>query len=316
MKAVVLDTDDRFRLTDIDEPTPGPGEVAIRVQYAGIQWGDVLVRGGHFPVPRPFVPGFEAAGHIIALGEGVDEDRLGQQVTALTSGGAYAEVVVAPAALSFDTFGVDLRTAAGCGWAAPTAYDLINTVGRVCPGESVLIHAAAGGVGSLAAQVARTAGAGRIVGVVKDARRAAYAARFGYDQLITRGEFTDAPAQELFDVILDPVGGPIRETNLRRLAPHGRLVIYGNLATFDPVALSANDLLMSGKSALTYNSNLLSQTHPDRLAESAREALQLAAAGRIRPDVTAEYEMADLGEAVQHLADGATHGKSILRIAA
>ncbi|MGO4421222.1 zinc-binding alcohol dehydrogenase family protein, partial [Streptomyces sp. MCAF7] len=206
--------------------------------------------------------------------------------------------MVAPAALAFDTFGTDLRTAAGCGWAAPTAYDLINTVGRVRPGESVLIHAAAGGVGSLAAQVARTAGAGRIVGVVKGAQRAAYAARFGYDQLITREEFTDAPDQELFDVILDPVGGPVRETNLRRLAPHGRLAIYGNLATFEPVALSANDLLLSGKSALTYNSNLLSQTHPDRLAESAREALQLVAAGRIRPDVTAEYEMADLAEAV------------------
>ncbi|MEU5023254.1 quinone oxidoreductase family protein [Streptomyces milbemycinicus] len=316
MKAVVLDTDDRFRLTDIDQPTPGPGEVAIRVRYAGIQWGDVLVRGGHLPVPRPFVPGFEAAGHIVAVGEGVDEDRLGQQVTALTSAGAYAEVVVAPAALSFDTFGVDLRTAAGCGWAAPTAYDLINTVGRVRPGESVLIHAAAGGVGSLAAQIAGTAGAGRIVGVVKDAQRAAYAAQFGYDQLITREEFTDAPDQELFDVILDPVGGPIRETSLRRLAPHGRLAIYGNLATFEPVALSANDLLMSGKSALSYNSNLLSRTHPDHLAESAREALQLVAAGRIRPDVTAEYEMADLAEAVQRLADGATHGKSILRIAA
>ncbi|KAK1182037.1 zinc-binding dehydrogenase [Streptomyces sp. NBS 14/10] len=326
MKAVVLDTDDRFHLIDIDQPAPGPGEVAIRVQYAGIQWGDVLLRGGHFPVPRPFVPGFEAAGHIVAVGEGVADDRLGQQVTALTSGGAYAEVVVAPAALTFDTFGTDLRTAAGCGWAAPTAYDLINTVGRVRPGESVLIHAAAGGVGSLAAQVARTAGAGRIVGVVKDAQRASYAAQFGYDQLITREEFTqeftdapdapDAPDQELFDLILDPVGGPVRETNLRRLAPHGRLAIYGNLATFEPVALSANDLLMSGKSALTYNSNLLSQTHPDRLAESAREALQLVAAGRIRPDVTAEYEMADLAEAVQRLADGATHGKSVLRIAA
>src|SRR5690349_25163164 len=101
MKAVVLDADDQFRLGDIDAPMPGVGEVAIGVQYAGIQWGDVLVRNGHFPVPRPFVPGFEAAGRIIAVGEGVDESRIGRQVIALTSAGAYAEVVTAPAALTF-----------------------------------------------------------------------------------------------------------------------------------------------------------------------------------------------------------------------
>lgn len=315
MKAVVLDTDDQFRLTDIDEPTPGAGEVAISVQYAGIQWGDVLVHKGHFPVPRPFVPGFEAAGHIIAVGEGVDENRIGRQVTALTSAGAYAEVAVASAALTFDATGVDPRIAAGFGWATPTAYDLINTVTRVRPGESVLIHAAAGGVGSLAAQFARAAGAGRIVGV-SDADRAAYAAQFGYDLLIPRAEFMEAPTEELFDVILDPIGGPVRLANLKRLAPHGRLAIYGNIATFEPVELDANDLLMNGKSALTYNSNLLSRTHPDRLAESAHRALRLVAAGQIRPDITAEYELTDLGKAIQDLADGRTRGKSIVRIAA
>src|SRR5689334_22202840 len=77
MKAVILDTDDRFRLTDLDEPVPGPGEVAVAVAYAGVQYGDVLVHNGHFPVPRPFVPGFEAAGRVIAVGDGVDPARVG-----------------------------------------------------------------------------------------------------------------------------------------------------------------------------------------------------------------------------------------------
>jgi NADPH:quinone reductase len=314
MRAVVLGTDDQFRLTDLDQPAPGPGQVAIRVSYAGIQYGDVLVRDGHFPAPRPFIPGFEAAGRIIAVGDGVDQARIGTQVTALTSAGAHAEVVIAAAALTFEATGIDPRVAAGFGWGAPTAYDLINTLTRVQPGESVLIHAAAGGVGTLAAQFARTAGAGQVVGVAGNAGRASYAARFGYDQVLAREEFPGALADKHFDVILDPVGGPTRHASLDRLAPHGRLAVYGNIATFEPVQVSANDLLMQGKSLLSYNSSLLSQTHPDRLADSARRALRLLADGQVRIDITAEYEPADLGTAIQRLADGTTPGKSILRI--
>ncbi|MFF2194834.1 zinc-binding alcohol dehydrogenase family protein [Streptomyces sp. NPDC058157] len=319
MKAVVLDTDDRFRLTDRERPVPGPGQVAIAVRYAGIQWGDVLVRRGHFPVPRPFVPGFEAAGQVVGVGPGVDGSLLGRTVTALTGGGAFAEVVLASAALTFDAQGLDARTAAAFGWATPTAYDLVHTVTRVRPGERVLIHAAAGGVGTMAAQFARAAGAGRIVGVVGDAGRAAYAARFGYDRLITRAEFADAadgPAdEEPFDVVLDPVGGPTRAASLRLLAPHGRLAVYGALAGGAPVTLDSGELLRGGRSVLSYNGDLLSRTHPERLADSARRALRAVAEGQVRPDITAEFGMAGLEEALERLAAGGTHGKSVLRIA-
>ncbi|KRV50302.1 oxidoreductase [Wenjunlia vitaminophila] len=316
MKAAVLDTDDHYRVTELDEPTPGPGQVAIRVAYAGIQWGDTMVRDGHFPVPRPFVPGFEASGHITAVGEGVDASRVGEPVTALTMAGAYAEVVLAPAVLTLNIGDLPLRTAAGLGWGAPTAYDLINTAAHVRPGERVLIHAAAGSVGTLAIQFARLAGADRIVGVVGTAGRADHAAQFGYDQLLLREDFPAKLGDDKFDVILDPVGGATRHAGLvEQLAPHGRLVAYGNLATYEPVLANANDLLTHGKSLLTYNSNLLSQTHPKRLADSARRALGLVADGQVRTDITAEYDLADLAMAVQRLAEGATHGKSILRIA-
>jgi NADPH2:quinone reductase len=315
MKAVVLDTDDRYRVAERDEPTPGPGQVAIRVAYAGIQWGDTMVRDGHFPVPRPFVPGFEASGHIATVGEGVDASRVGEPVTALTMAGACAEVVLAPAVLTLGIGDLPLRTAAGLGWGAPTAYDLINTAARVRPGERLLIHAAAGSVGTLAAQFARLAGAGRIVGVVGTAGRADYAAQFGYDRLLLREEFPTRLGGDTFDVILDPVGGSTRRAGLEQLAPHGRLVAYGNLSTYEPVLANANDLLTHGKSLLTYNSNLLSRTHPERLADSARRALDLVADGRIRTGITAQYDLGDLAMAVQHLAEGATHGKSILRVA-
>ncbi|MBT2444945.1 zinc-binding alcohol dehydrogenase family protein [Streptomyces sp. ISL-36] len=315
MKAVLLDTEGHYQVAELDEPTPGPGEVAIRVAYAGIQWGDTMVRDGHFPVPRPFVPGFEASGHIAAVGEGVDARRIGAPVAALTTAGAYAEVVLAPAALSLDIGDLPLRTAAGLGWGAPTAYDLINTITQVRPGENVLIHAAAGSVGTLAAQFARLAGAGRIVGVAGSTARAEYAARFGYDQVLLREEFPTELGTERFDVILDPVGGVTRRAALEQLAPHGRLAVYGNLSTYDPVPADTNNLLTLGTSLMTYNSNLLSQTHPERLADSARHALALVADGKIRVDITAEYDLADLATAVQRLAEGATHGKSILRVA-
>ncbi|WP_245769437.1 quinone oxidoreductase family protein [Streptomyces indicus] len=289
--------------------------MAIRVQYAGLQWGDVLVRNGHFPVPRPFVPGFEAAGRITAVGAGVDPDRVGEHVAVLTSGGAFAEVVVAPAPLAFPARGLDARTAAASGWAAPTAYDLIHTVTRVRSGESVLIHAALGGVGSLAAQFARAAGASRVIGTVADPDQAEYASRLGYDRLVSRHEFPASLGGDTFDVILDPIGGPTRLANVDHLAPHGRLAVYGNMATFEPVRIGTNDLLMSGQSVLTYNGSLLSRTHPERIADAAGKALRLLADGQAGIDISAEYELAELATGIERLAKGGTRGKGIVRIA-
>jgi len=314
MKAVILDAKGHYEVTDRPVPAPGAGEVAVRVEYAGIQWGDTMVKDGHFPVPRPFVPGFEVAGRIVAVGEGVDERRIGGPVAVLTSAGGYAEVVVAPAVLALPAGRLSLRTAAAFGWSTPTAFDLINTSARVRPGESVLIHAAAGGVGTQAVQFARLAGAGRITGVVGSPERAAYADKFGYDQVLLRRDFPTALGDEKFDVILDPIGAETRRESLRLLAPHGRLVAYGNIGGYAPVLVDTNELLMQGRSLLTYNSSLLSGTHPERLAASARTALALVAEGKVRVDITAEYELSELALAVGRLADGGTRGKSIVRI--
>ncbi len=315
MKAIALDDNDELRMSDLSDPAPGPGEVAIEVAYAGVQWGDVLVRQGHFPTARPYVPGFEAAGHVVAVGSGVDPSRIGEPVTALASGGAFAERVIAPAQLALPLDGIELRTAAAFGWATPTAYDLINTVGAVRPGDRVLIHAAAGGVGTRAAQFAHAAGATEVVGVVATPAQQDYATQFGYTRLIDKDSFPDALGDARFDVILDPIGGPTRAMNVERLAPHGHLVVYGNIASWDPYQASTNELLMNGQSLMTYNSNLLSQTNPDRLAASAQAALAHVAAGTISIEAGAEYPLAQTSLALDQLATGNTLGKSILRIA-
>jgi NADPH2:quinone reductase len=314
MKAAVIDQDDQYRLVEQDTPRPGPGEVAIGVAYAGIQWGDVLVRDGQFPVSRPFVPGFEVAGHIVGLGAGVADRQVGEPVLALLSGGGYAEVAVAPAALTLPVGQLPLRTAAGLGWAGPTAYDLVTTVAGVRPGDRVLVHAAAGSVGTLAAQFAATAGAAELTGVVGSAERAAYARRFGYHEVLTREQFPDR-LEGPFDVILDPVGGATRIANQGLLAPHGRLAAYGGIAGAEPTEHRAEDLLAQGQSLVTYNSSLLSRTHPDRLADSTKRALAEVASGAVRVDITAEYDLADLATAVRRLSQGATLGKSVIRVA-
>ncbi|MER5604125.1 alcohol dehydrogenase catalytic domain-containing protein, partial [Streptomyces sp. NPDC002265] len=131
MKAIVLDSGGDHRTADLDEPVPGPGEVVIRAAYAGVQWGDTMAADGTLPVPRPFVPGFEVSGHVVAVGTGVDAARVGEPVAALTTGGACAELVAAPAVLALPLDGVPLRTAAGFGWSTPTAYDLVHNVARV-----------------------------------------------------------------------------------------------------------------------------------------------------------------------------------------
>lgn len=315
MKAIVMDGPGHYRVAELPEPEPGAGEVAIRVAYAGVQWGDVLVRDGHIPLAPPFVPGFEAAGRIVAVGDGVAPERVGEEVVALVGGGACAEVAVAPDVLALGVGAAPLRDAAGLGWAGPTAYELVRRVGRVQEGDRVLVHAAAGGVGTLAAQFARAAGAASVVGVAGGAARAAYAEGFGYDRVVVRDAFPEALGEERFDVVLDPVGGATRTANLALLAPHGRLAVYGNLGGHESVPVPADELLMRGVSVLAYNSALLARTHPSRLAAGVRHVLGLLAAGGVRVGLGSELPLDAVASAVSRLADGAAvPGKTLLRV--
>lgn len=217
MKAITLDTQGTLRISEVPDPVPAAGEVVIDVAHAGVQWGDVLVLEGHFPTDRPHVPGFEAAGTITAVGPGVDRVRIGEAVVAVTSGGAFAERVAAPAGLALPRHGLDTRAGAAFGWVTPTAYDLIHTVGVVTAGDRVLIHAAAGGVGTRAAQFASVAGADS-VGVVATTAQIEHATRFGYRRVVEADGFREALDGEEFDVILDPIGGEARPANVELLA--------------------------------------------------------------------------------------------------
>lgn len=326
MRAVVFDkpgSPDVLQLRELPVPSPGPGQVLVRVASAGVNYAEVMFRRGDVAVATPFTPGLEVAGHVEAIGEGVEKLREGQMVAALTlPGGGYAEYAIAPAVLTFplDTqYGtVPLDVAAGFPCVVPTAYGLVHVVGRVNPGDTVLVHAAAGGIGSVASQLARHLGAERVIGVVGSEDKVAYALQLGYDTVLTRDEFPAGVAAVTgnagVDVILDGIGGDMRRCNLELLAPLGRLVVFGNPGAEADVQVSTNSLWSQTKSVVGYSIGTLATRRPDLLRTHSLEMLDLLARGIIRIDITDVHDLSHAAEAHRRLQARATRGKTLLRV--
>jgi NADPH2:quinone reductase len=310
-----------------EAPEPGPGQVAIDVAYAGVNYADLLARAEGYRVERfPYVPGLEVSGRVRALGAGVTGLSVGQEVTALTEGGAYAEVAVVRAATVFPLpEGLDLRTAAALTTVLPTAYALVHSVGRLQPGETVLVHSAAGGVGTVAGQLAKAAGAGRVLGTVSSDAKADHARAHGYDEILV-GDFErdgglekavrDATDGRGADLVLDAVGGETFRSSLASLAPFGRLVNFGNASSAAPwsvdrAALNPLGATVSGFSVLT-----LAATAPHRLRALAEQAFAKALDGTVSLPVTAEFPLSDAAEAHRLMGARTSTGKLLLRVGA
>jgi NADPH2:quinone reductase len=320
MHAIVVDKlggPEVLRLQERPEPTPGPGQVAIDVAYAGVNLADVHARAsGHLVRSLPFVPGLEASGHICAVGEGVTDLTVGQPVTALTLGGAYADVVLASAALTFAVpEGLDLRAAATLPVVLPTAHALIHEVGRLHEGESVLVHSAAGGVGTVVGQIARLANAGATFGVVSRPEKAHYARQFGYDDIFLADDF-DIRARATtnrrgVDLVLDSVGGETWRRSLDVLAPFGRLVSFGNAAGEPPWTTQFSALTPVSAGVHGFSISTLAATAPQALREVADRAFTLA--GKVELPITGNYEFREAAEAHRLLESRASTGKIVLR---
>ncbi|WP_030175825.1 quinone oxidoreductase family protein [Streptomyces sp. NRRL S-813] len=297
-------------------PEPGPGEVAVDVAYAGANFAEILYRRGVVDVPLPFVPGIEVAGRIRAVGEGVEHLAVGQPVAALTivDSGGYAEVAVTSADLvaPLDGLGLPMEVAAAVPSNSTTAFLVLDRVARIEPGQSVLVLAAAGGVGSQLGQAARLLGAGRVVGAVGSAAKIDTARSFGYDEVILRDRLADAGE---FDIVVDMVGGPARRAGLDRLAPMGRLVVMGNASGAEDVGVPANELWFTNKTVSGFNLAAFSAAFPDETGRALRRAVAAAAAGELRVQVeTLPLERA--AEAHRRIESGTTTGKLVLAVAA
>jgi NADPH2:quinone reductase len=313
-----------LRVCDIDAPQPGPGQVSIDVAYAGVNYAEVMARRGELPALRPpFVPGLEVAGTVRAVGPGVTELRAGDPVCALTTRGGYAEVAIADARLAYplpDASDAELRLGAALPTIVPTAWALVHDVGRLAVGESILIHAAAGGVGTVAGQVARNAGARIVLGVASTAAKARYARAFGYDEVITAADW-DARARDATsgrgpDVILDSIGGDVRRRGFDLLAPLGRLVMFGNAGGEPEEAFSGAALRTHVKAMLGWSITGLAAVAPERVAAIAWAALYAVAHGEVRVDITAVMPLDRAARAHRLLEDRRSTGKLLLAVGA
>ena len=313
-----------LRTVEADVPEPGPGQVSIDVAYVGVNFADLKARSEGYRVPSlPFRPGLEVSGRVRAVGAGVEGLAPGQEVAALTEGGAYADVVVADAVTAFPLpAGVDLRTGATLPTVLPTAYALLHKVGRVQPGETVLVQGAAGGVGTVLGQLAKAAGAGAVYGVVSSAAKAKYALDHGYDDVFA------GPSDEAFfveevraatsgrgvDLALDPVGGETLRGSLASLAPFGRLVSFGNASSAAPWQVGQPELYPTALSVAGFSILTLASTAPAELRALAEESFKAVVAGAVTLPVTAEFALAEAAEAHRLMGTRTSTGKLLLRV--
>jgi len=312
-------------VTDRPVPSPGPGEVAIDVAYAGLNFVEVMHRRGDGGIEAPFIPGYEVAGTVRSVGDGVDAVPLGSPVAAITGTGGYAEVALAPVHQvtllngHSETLGLDV--AAAFPTIVPTAWTLLQHVARLRAGETVLVHAAAGAVGTIAVQVARHLGASRIVGTVGDDTRIAYAREAGYTDVLVRSPGWKKEVLELtdgrgVDVVLDSVGGRVRPESLAALAPLGRLVLFGNASAAPDVEQSTHELWFSNKAVLGFAIGPLFDTAPALAARYSAEALALLADGTIKIDITDVLPLEAAADGHRRLEQRQTTGKLLLRVGA
>ena len=258
-----------LRYQEAPTPEPGPGEIAVDVDHAGVGYVEALFTEGLVPIDLPWTPGLEVSGRVRALGDGVDDYRVGDAVVAL------------------------------------------EEIAQLRRGESVLVHAAAGGLGSQMGQVARLLGAGRVVGVTRSEAKRQEILDLGYDEAWLTEDLSEAdPAQ--FDVVADPVAGPNRLRSLDLLRTGGRLLALGDASQAEDQQVSTTSLWLRGIGVIGFNLGAFSQANPALVGGHLRRAVELVASGELRVHVTDRLPIQEAAQAVTAVRAGTTTGKIVL----
>lgn len=328
-RAVVLartGAPDALRLEALPAPTPGAGEVLVRVLAAGVAFAQILMRRGVYAYapPFPFTPGAEVVGEIVSVGSEVEGWAAGDRVAAFSGIGGYAELAVLRAdALVRVPDGVDPAAAAALPMNYVTAHQLLHRLAQVREGETILVHGAAGGVGTALLQLARLAGA-RVVGTASarklDVVRSlgAIALDHSWGNVANRARIV---AGGPMDVVLDPLGGDHVLESARALRPGGRLVVYGYSAPGAESAQAAATLRARigawnadpvGIRAAVYSLGALARERPHLIRDDLAALMALLAAGRIRPLIAERLPLEDAARAHELLESGAVAGKVVL----
>lgn len=300
---------------EVERPTPGPGQLLVKVAATGVNFIETYQRGGMYKVAYPFTPGSEAAGTVEEVGEGVEGFAVGSRVATAEGQECYAEYTVLDAAKALPVpEGVDLHTAAALPLQGMTAHYLINSSFNVQPGHTVLVHAGAGGVGLLITQLLKTRGA-RVITTVSTDEKEELARAAGADEVLRYEGFADA-VRELtngvgVDVVYDGVGKDTFEGSLASLRPRGFLVLFGAASgavpPVDPQRLNAG-----GSLSLTRPKLADFLANPQERLWRSSEIFAAVADGSLKVRIGASYPLAEAGRAHQDLEGRRTTGKVLL----
>ncbi|AGT31348.1 alcohol dehydrogenase [Geobacillus genomosp. 3] len=310
---------DVLQVKEVERPLPSGRQVVIEAEAIGVNYADTARREGRYvvPTPLPFVPGTEVAGIVREVGPDVEAVRPGQRVVALIESGGYAEfVAVDERAVVPLPDGLDVRRAAALPVQGLSAYHILTTMGRLEEGETVLVHAAAGGVGTLAVQLAKRFGAKTVIATASTEEKRALAARLGADVTIDytkdgwAAEVMETTSGRGVDVALEMAGGDVFHETLDCLAPFGRLVVYGSasgeMTRLNPVRLMAKNWSVVGF--------FLPQVMRKRALyeQSLRDLLAWVQDGSLELTIGGVYPLEQAAEAHRLLQGRKTSGKLLL----
>ena len=309
-----------LRTTEVGEPAVGPGMVGIDVKAAGCNFFDILMVRGQYQVkpPFPFVPGAELAGVVDEVGAGVTQFKVGDRVLGSPGLGAFAERAAVPSrgvwrmpdAMSFEE-------GAGFPIVYPTSYAGLVFRARLAPGETLLVHAAAGGVGIAAVQIGKALGA-RVIGTAGGPDKLEVARRAGADVVLDyrRDDWVDAVKEATggkgADVIYDPVGGDVFDASLKCIAWNGRLLVIGFASGRIP-EVKLNRVLLKNIAIVGLHWGAHVMHEPERIDQTFEALFALYREGRIPPVVYRSWPLDELPAALAALGSRQSHGKIVVR---
>lgn len=317
MRAIVVSaTGGPEVLTYTDHPDPelNPGDVLVDIAAAGVNFIDVYQRMGRYPLSLPFVPGNEGAGTVAAVGEDVRDFSVGDTVAWAGVMGSYAERTVVPASRLLSVpDGVTADLAAAVMLQGMTAHYLTHSTYEVKPGDDVLVHAAAGGMGLLLTQIAKLRGA-RVIGTVSTEEKEKLARQAGADEVLRYGGFSEA-VRELtgsgVHVVYDGVGAATFDGGIASLRPRGMMALYGQasgpVAPVDPQTLNQHGSLFLTRPTLAHY-----VAARDELVWRASDVFGWVASGQLQVHISRRYPLAEAAQAHEDLEARRTTGKILL----
>lgn len=311
MRAATI-RDGEVAVAEHPDPEPGAGEVLVRVRAAGLNGADMLQRRGRYPAPPGApadIPGLELAGEVAACGPGATRFAPGDRVMAIVAGGGQAELAVVHERVAMPVpAGLGWPEAGGLAEVFTTAHDAVFTQAGLGAGERLLVHGAAGGVGTAAVQLGRAAGA-RVAATVRREELRDAVADLGAGAVLDPEGFAEAGP---FDVVLELVGAPNLAGNLQALATGGRIAVIG--VGGGPVA-ELNLLALMGKRARIHGSTLRARPLEEKALTARRveaHVLPLIESGAVRVPVAETFALDDVGAAYDRFAAGGKLGKIVL----